>query len=494
MAKYTSDKELIRGAGRAYKDWSNVPGMYSGLDKISEASKEMTGKAISSAEEDIERLEKKAEEDKAKSEAVNKAWNATADKILLNAAALGDTIYKSTVEDVKKLKEIYIQSVDEKDDTKRMEALKGLQAHSLFIQDHKKTNLNYAHLKLGVGADGKSNTGLSNYFKKNNSTKSVIPGIVGGVEEANIIEQISGGKYTKTSKAEDGDYTFHVKDLAGKEVLVTSEQYNNLVLPRNFSITANTEKLKKATNANKQFDINTVTQSVENSIPRNEREFVASLYDDVSGKTLSTMLTDSKTLDMEIKYAVDKKAWDDDKDGILDEGEKAKFIDAATNPANKFFDWNISRQILVDQVVNGVEQSHAKQWEATSKPLTISEQIKLKEFNLKQQEKQQTKIDNQNTVYSIEKEFSDGETTIGPGSRYAQKDKDGLHWNLYEDEVLIKQIGIGESVLDEITKHVTDTAGKYGTFQIGVSEKEITKDGVTTKYVYTGNGKWSPKK
>ena len=102
MAKYTSDKELIRGAGRANKDWSNVPGMYSGLDKISEASKEMTGKAISSAEEDIERLEKKAEEDKAKSEAVNNAWNATADKVLLNAGALGNTIYNSTVEDVKR--------------------------------------------------------------------------------------------------------------------------------------------------------------------------------------------------------------------------------------------------------------------------------------------------------------------------------------------------------------------------------------------------------
>ena len=33
MAKYTSDQKLISGAGKAYKDWSNVPGMYSGLDK-----------------------------------------------------------------------------------------------------------------------------------------------------------------------------------------------------------------------------------------------------------------------------------------------------------------------------------------------------------------------------------------------------------------------------------------------------------------------------
>ena len=37
MAKYTSDAELIKGAGIAYKNWENVPGMYKGLEDLSEA-------------------------------------------------------------------------------------------------------------------------------------------------------------------------------------------------------------------------------------------------------------------------------------------------------------------------------------------------------------------------------------------------------------------------------------------------------------------------
>jgi len=150
----------------------------------------------------------------------------------------------------------------------------------------------------------------------------------------------------------------------------------------------------------------------------------------------------------------------------------------------------------------------------TPKKLSVADQMKMRaqtldeqEFLFKQQKEQQTQADAQNIVYSIENEFSAGETTIGTGSRYAQKSEDTTEvidgvemvvpggWSLYENDKLIKNIPLNSAdILDEITKHITDTAGKYGTFQIGVSEKEITKDGVTTKYVYAGNGKWSPKK
>ena len=41
MAKYTSDTNLIRGAAAAHRDYSNMPGMYSGLDKLTKAGSEM---------------------------------------------------------------------------------------------------------------------------------------------------------------------------------------------------------------------------------------------------------------------------------------------------------------------------------------------------------------------------------------------------------------------------------------------------------------------
>ena len=143
-----------------------------------------------------------------------------------------------------------------------------------------------------------------------------------------------------------------------------------------------------------------------------------------------------------------------------------------------------------------------------TKQKTPAQILAEQKFYTSQRKEQQAKTDVQNTVYSIENEFSVGETTIGTGSRYAQKSEettvendDGTTttipagWTLFVDGKVEKTIKTDDpDVLDEITKHVTDTAGKYGTFKIGVSEKDFTKDGVTTTYVYAGNGKWSPKK
>ena len=70
MAKYTSDANLIKGAAAAYKDWSNVPGMYKGLEDLSKAGREMTKKAIEDRDAEQEKIKKEEEEAKAKKEAI----------------------------------------------------------------------------------------------------------------------------------------------------------------------------------------------------------------------------------------------------------------------------------------------------------------------------------------------------------------------------------------------------------------------------------------
>ena len=334
MAKYTSDANLIRGAGKAYRDFSNVSGMYAGLDKVIEVGTEMYETAV-----------EKAEEEKAKKEAIEKSWNESADKVLLNAGALGDTIYNSTTEDVKKLKELYLEGVNEKDDTKRMSALRGLQSHSTWVQDHKQTNLDYA--------EAKKNGELSSYYKDSEK----------GREEAHVIDQIMGQKYKKTSRAEeDDDVMFHVTDLAGNEKLVSSKQYNDMVLPKNYTISDSLEKNLIEAKKSEILDENTVRQKIKKSLPNDERDFVAGMYDDVSGKNLIEMLETSTTLDAEILSAVDAKAWDANTDGRLDKDEKANFIDAVTNPDNEFFNLENSKQIMEDQLFNGIKNKHTNHW------------------------------------------------------------------------------------------------------------------------------------
>ena len=94
MAKYTSDASLIRGAGRAYKDWSNVPGMYAGLDKIGKAGIEMMDTAV-----------KKAEEEKKKKAAQDNAWDDMAGSVYENAGGfMKDVEYKDTASQLTALK------------------------------------------------------------------------------------------------------------------------------------------------------------------------------------------------------------------------------------------------------------------------------------------------------------------------------------------------------------------------------------------------------
>ena len=308
---YSPNTSLIGGAAVAYRDYDNMPGMYAGLDKVIKAGSEMIGGAV-----------KDFEEEKKKQEAIEKAWDDSADQVILNAGSLGDTLYNFTSDEVGgDLKKLYLEGVNEKDPKKRREAMRQLQAHSTWVQDHKQMNLDYANAKR----EGR----LSNWYKSKQ-----------GSEEAYIIDQIMGQKYTKTSRNEDGDIIFHIPADAkngypAREV--PSKEYNNMLMPKNYTITANTEKLQASVNKLEIFDEDTAMQSIQNSLPNNEREFLATIHDDVSGKNLITMLNTSETLDREILGAIDPSAWDADSDGVLDPTEKANFIDAATNPDNEFF-------------------------------------------------------------------------------------------------------------------------------------------------------------
>ena len=350
MAKYTSDASLIRGAGKAYRNLDNVGGMYAGLDKIGQAGIEMIDTAV-----------KKAEEEKAKKEAIEKSWNESADKVLLNAGALGDTIYNSTTEDVKKLKELYLEGVNEKDDTKRMSALRGLQSHSTWVQNHKQTNLDYA--------EAKKNGELSSYYKESEK----------GRKEAHIIDHIMGQKYKKTSRAENDDVVFHIPAYESEDgsvkyeaMEVTSKQYNDMVLPKNYTIGDSLEKNLIEAKKSEILDENTVRQKIKKSLPNDERDFAAAMYDDVSGKNLIEMLGTSETLDQEIINAVDPSAWDTDpkgRPGFLDKSEKANFIDAVTNPGNDFFNLENSKQIMEDQLFNGIKNKHTNHWEKINSKL-----------------------------------------------------------------------------------------------------------------------------
>lgn len=351
MVKYSSDTNLIRGAAQAYRDYSNVPGVYAGLDKISEASERMTGRAISAAEKQAERIKKEKEEQ----EAISNTWNSSADQVLLESGAVSEVLYNFTVGETENNKSTYIDGVNSKDNTKRLNAMKNLNNHSLWVQDHKQTNLDYASMISGKNADGSDAPELSDYFTKTEQ----------GREDAYTIDQIMGKKYKKVSRNEDGDIVFHITDKDGNEKLVTSKEYGNLGIPKNYSVTDALDKNLAQMKRSEVVDVDIVKQRINKSLPNNDRDFIALMHDDVSGQNLETMLNNrGSNLDQEIIASIDPKGWDKNKDGVLNPTERANFIDAVVNPKNEFFDINASKQIMADQLFNGVMNKHKQYWDA----------------------------------------------------------------------------------------------------------------------------------
>tara|TARA_R100001369_G_scaffold39230_1_gene65291 strand:- start:22 stop:1488 length:1467 start_codon:yes stop_codon:yes gene_type:complete len=340
---YGPNSALIQGAAAAYKNYDNAPGMYAGLDKV------------------IEQGSKIFEEQVEKRRVVEKKFDDASEGVLMRSGALGKTLYGMATEDAKKFRELYIEGINTRDPSKKMDAMAALQNLSLFVQDHKQTNLDIA--------ESRTKKDLSSYYEDSPA----------GRKKAEIITQIQDQKYSKVSDNEEGEKQFHVKLENGEEVLVTNKEYKEMASTVRNYITGDTymtalEKARKL----EIFGEDQFRQTVKQKLPRDNDEWDATTYDDViGGKNFIDMLNSSTTLDQEIISAIDPKAWDADTDGILDPEEKANFIDAVTNTENDFFDLKTSNQILEDQLTNAGRNSHTTHWQKINDEKAIKEQKAL---------------------------------------------------------------------------------------------------------------------
>jgi len=331
MAKYTSDASLIKGAARAYKDYSNDPAIYAGLNKA------------------ITQGGKMFEDQMEKRRLVEKKFDDASEGVLMRSGALGDTLYGAATDDVTKLRDMYIKGVSSRDDKMKMKAMSGLQNLSTFVQDHKKTNLDIAKLR----SDGD----LSSYYEKS--------GV--GKEEANFITQILDQSYSKVSTNKDGEKVFHVEDLKGNKVMVSNKEYKEMAsVIKNYETGNGYEKTLDRLKRQEIWNQDGFSQGIKQVLARNKKQWKATAYDDISGTTLTKMLG-REDLDQEIINTIDPDAWDDNTDGILDSEEKANFIDAIMNVDNKFFKLEVSNKILEDELTRKGKESHGEYWTEENK-------------------------------------------------------------------------------------------------------------------------------
>ena len=351
MAKYTSDAKLIEGAAAAYKDWSNVPGMYKGLDKLTEAGMGMLKEAQvkKKLEEAKLELEKKAKE--LKDKLAEKKWDNQADLILQNAGTLGDTLYNDTYDKVQEWKQTYLEGYEEKDDRKMQEALRNMNLHSAWIKGHKELNLQNADLQK----QGKLSKGMKPWKK-------------------DIIGQIGGQEFTKVSRDENGGMVFHVTkhedyvgDLEVDEnglLMVPDAVYKEMAMLKNYDVGLTYNQLGTDIKKSKNFDDALVQNTFYEKLPDTENEFIAAMSDDVfMNQNLKTMLNESKTLTDEMLIGMGF----DDGDRVISATEKANFIDAITDHEHNKFDLETSRTIMAEQLTNALRNDHTTYWNEKNK-------------------------------------------------------------------------------------------------------------------------------
>tara|TARA_R100001510_G_scaffold53122_1_gene54432 strand:- start:1181 stop:2875 length:1695 start_codon:yes stop_codon:yes gene_type:complete len=341
-SNYSPNAALIQGAAVAYKNWDNVPGMYSGFDKAIKAG----SAAIQiGTEEYIKQQEKQ--------KAIEVAFDDAADKVLLEAGALGQNLYDSTYDELVDAKKIYLQGINEKDNKKRMEGLKYIQNHSAWVKDHKALKLNLANAQK---------EGLFSKYMYNK-----------GSEDLLAITKILNSDYSKTSRNEQGDIVFHIEDSNGNERLVSSKEFENLATFKFFKTGEGYVNAVKSQKNKENFDAVEFGTYIKAGLPTNKKQWEAAMADGVFGgegisnKTLATMLNDAfedGKLDQYILNAIGAEGMSvfDDGDKTLSETEKNAFIKAAIDSEDNAFDLNVSNQILAEMLeVSGLKQFNKDQ-------------------------------------------------------------------------------------------------------------------------------------
>jgi len=316
MAKYTSDTKLIQGAATAYKNYDNVAGMYSGLDKVTKAGTDMIGEAVKqnkAEQEKIKKEQEKAKKEQEREASSRKQFNILSENVLKKFnGSPKTTIYQDEVR-------------------KKLDLLKA----DLF----KANKTNDKNLMNAV------NAGFSNILQDVASYKESranLADISNAVTGENLEILTAWGKEEKTVEQENGEEVF-VIDVGDKEVRKTLAELNAMMIPQDTTPQDNFTKIfrqydkvsKKPNDALLMYDIQ---QTV---IPQTPDGLHAYLSDPVFGMkklTFSQQMlapNNREGFTAHLKSeGVELSDYDTNSDATDDYEE---FVDAIANPNNKFW-------------------------------------------------------------------------------------------------------------------------------------------------------------
>ena len=355
MAKYTSDTKLIEGAGIAYKNWENVPGMYKGLEDLSKAGRDLATQQMKDKEADeakVELEDKKASKEKKKQD---DAWYKIAGDVYEKAGSFSQTVdYNYTVSELTQLRkdlETAEESGNVEDRAAVMTRFNNIKAE---VEDQKVFRDSIADPNYGL-SDALSNSGV----KGGNNGK-----------DKEFLTAFLAEKYTVSRDKKTNERTFTING-----VTKTLKQIKKMApLKDGIPYTTYIQKVKEGMKAT-DFDEDVTSDDIRNNVvPQDHGKLWAFLNDKgFGGKNFKGLLNNpkkdaqGKTNKDKIMEEINTTIFDTDDTPGIDDKEYATFLEAIVDPYHEIWkdlpegSWQEhAANIAVEQLTNGVANAYYK--------------------------------------------------------------------------------------------------------------------------------------
>jgi len=352
---YSPNTALIQGAGVAYRNYDNAPGMYSGLDKVIEAGTGMMKEAVKGFETEQKRIEEEAKAAKAEKAKQDKDWFDLSGDVYANAGSfMKDVEYKDTAAKITALKKEYL-AAQKSGSAEEMAAVQ-IKFNNIKsdIDDHKAFRETITDPEYGLSA-AMDHSGVKD--GSNGEDKAFMTGLI---KEDYTITTEGGKKYynvggVKKTMAE-------IKEMA--------------ILKDNVPFATYHQTRKKYATAKSWNKEDAYFEVKNNIVPKTINGLKAFVADNGfgNGKNFTALLNDSKNK-AAIKKEIDASLFDKGtmvkgklvgaNDGIISDAEYDQFVLAVTDSRHKTWkqaDGSYDEQawqehtskIVTEQLVNGM--------------------------------------------------------------------------------------------------------------------------------------------